>query len=65
MDIVRILRDKRRFLRLLLMADEQENMVEKYLDRGDMYVLFICTFFSTGKPCANAWLRTRAAAFSK
>lgn len=40
MEIVRILRDKRRFLRLLLMADEQENMVEKYLDRGDMYVLF-------------------------
>ena len=34
MEIVRILRDKRRFLRLLLMADEQENMVEKYLDRG-------------------------------
>ena len=29
MEIVRILRDKRRFLRLLLMADEQENMVEK------------------------------------
>lgn len=40
MEIVRILRDKRRFLHLLLMADEQENMVEKYLDRGDMYVLF-------------------------
>ena len=40
MEIVRMSRDKRRFLHLLLMADEQENMVEKYLDRGDMYVLF-------------------------
>ena len=40
MEIVRMLRDKRRFLRLLLMADEQENMVEKYLDRGDMDGLF-------------------------
>ena len=27
------------YVRLLLLADEQENMIEKYLDRGTMYVL--------------------------
>lgn len=31
--------DKRKYMDLLLLADEQENMVEKYLDRGTMYVL--------------------------
>ena len=31
--------DKRKYLRLLLLADEQENMIEKYLDKGIMYVL--------------------------
>lgn len=27
------------YLRLLLLADEQESMIEKYLDKGTMYVL--------------------------
>ena len=31
--------NKRDYVRLLLLADEQENMIEKYLDRGTMYVL--------------------------
>ena len=31
--------DKRAYLSLLLLADEQESMIEKYLDRGTMYVL--------------------------
>ena len=30
---------KRAYLSLLLLADEQESMIEKYLDRGTMYVL--------------------------
>ena len=30
---------KRAYLCLLLLADEQESMIEKYLDRGTMYVL--------------------------
>ena len=30
---------KRRYLPLLLLADEQEDMVERYLDRGRMFVL--------------------------
>ncbi len=31
--------DKRVYLSLLLLADEQESMIEKYLDKGVMYVL--------------------------
>ncbi|SCL76636.1 putative N-acetyltransferase YvbK [Methanoculleus chikugoensis] len=32
--------DKRRFLDLLLEGDEQESMIDAYLDRGDMFVLY-------------------------
>lgn len=31
--------NKKRYLHLLLLADEQENMVDRYLERGTMYVL--------------------------
>ena len=31
--------DKKRYLSLLLLADEQEDMVDRYLERGTMYVL--------------------------
>lgn len=31
--------DKKQFLDLLLLADEQENMIDRYLDKGTMYVL--------------------------
>ncbi|SFB06850.1 Acetyltransferase (GNAT) domain-containing protein [Selenomonas ruminantium] len=31
--------DKRNYMSLLLLADEQESMVEQYLDKGTMYVL--------------------------
>lgn len=31
--------DKKRYLDLLLLADEQESMIDKYLNRGTMYVL--------------------------
>lgn len=30
---------KKDFLDLLLLADEQENMIDRYLERGDMFVL--------------------------
>ena len=30
---------KKQYLSLLLLADEQENMIDRYLDRGTMYVL--------------------------
>lgn len=31
--------NKKRFLSLLLLADEQEDMIDRYLERGVMYVL--------------------------
>lgn len=39
MEIKEIKQNKKRYLSLLLLADEQENMVDKYLERGTMYVL--------------------------
>ena len=30
---------KKRYLSLLLLADEQENMIDRYLERGDLYCL--------------------------
>lgn len=40
MDIRRVEADKWQYRELLLLADEQEDMVERYLDRGSMYVLW-------------------------
>lgn len=40
MEIRKIHSDKRRYMPLLLMGDEQENMVERYLERGDLFVMF-------------------------
>lgn len=31
--------DKRNYIDLLLIADEQESMIDKYLERGEMFVL--------------------------
>lgn len=39
MKIKEIKENKKQFLSLLLLADEQENMIDKYIDRGIMYVL--------------------------
>jgi ribosomal protein S18 acetylase RimI-like enzyme len=39
MDIKEVSKDKKAYLDLLLLADEQENMIDKYLARGDMFVL--------------------------
>ena len=39
MRITEITEDKRQYMDLLLLADEQEDMVERYLDRGTMYLL--------------------------
>ena len=33
--------DKRKYMKLLLLADESEKMIEKYLDRGRMFVSVI------------------------
>lgn len=39
MTITEIKTDKKQYLSLLLLADEQEDMIDRYLDRGTMYVL--------------------------
>ena len=40
MEIKKVISDKKEFLDLLLLADEQESMVDRYLERGDMFVLY-------------------------
>ncbi len=39
MKIVEITENKKEYLSLLLLADEQEDMIDRYLERGRMYVL--------------------------
>lgn len=39
MPIRLVTEDRRRYLPLLLLADEQESMVERYLHRGELYVM--------------------------
>ena len=39
MEIRQITQNKKQFLVLLLLADEQESMIDLYLERGTMYVL--------------------------
>ena len=31
--------DKKQYLSLLLLADEQESMIDRYLERGELYVM--------------------------
>jgi hypothetical protein len=39
MKIEKIIENKQQFLDLLLLADEQENMIDKYLASGDLFAL--------------------------
>ena len=39
MDIFEVKTDKKQYIDLLLLADEQESMIDRYLDRGTMYAL--------------------------
>ena len=39
MTVKEICENKKQYLSLLLLADEQEDMVDRYLERGTMYVL--------------------------
>ena len=39
MTIYEVVDNKRDYMDLLILADEQEDMIEKYLDKGTMYVL--------------------------
>ena len=52
--IEKITENKKRFLDLLLLADEQENMIDKYLPSGDLFALYdmdlksVCVVVSVG-----------------
>lgn len=35
-----ITENKKQFLDILLLADEEEHMIDRYLDRGDLFVLY-------------------------
>ena len=39
MEIKEVTSNKKQYLSLLLLADEQEDMIDRYIDRGTMYVL--------------------------
>ena len=39
MEILRVTENKKQYLPFLLMADEQEDMIDRYLERGHLYVL--------------------------
>lgn len=39
MKIRRVLADKKRYLALLLLGDEQESMIDRYLPRGELFVM--------------------------
>ena len=39
MTITEVTTDKKKYLPLLLLADEQEDMIDRYLNRGKLYVL--------------------------
>lgn len=39
MEIKEVLGNKRHYLPLLLLADEQEDMIDRYIERGTMYVM--------------------------
>lgn len=38
--IKRVIENKKQFLDLLLLADEQEDMIDKYLPNGDLFALY-------------------------
>lgn len=40
MKIKKITENKKAYIDLLLLADEQENMIDRYLERGEMFVLY-------------------------
>ncbi len=40
MRIEQITHNKKRYLDLLLLADEQEDMIDRYLENGDMFALY-------------------------
>jgi ribosomal protein S18 acetylase RimI-like enzyme len=42
LEIKSVCKNKKQFLDLLLLADEQESMIDKYLERGELFALYDC-----------------------
>ncbi|MFW2504500.1 MULTISPECIES: GNAT family N-acetyltransferase [Clostridium] len=40
MEVKKIINDKKKFLDLLMLADEQEDMIDRYLENGEMFSLY-------------------------
>ena len=38
MEVIEVTKNKKQFLPLLLLADEEEAMVDRYLEKGTMYL---------------------------
>ena len=60
MEIKKIEDYKKQFLDLLLLADEQESMIDKYLERGDLFAVYedqelrsICVVTDEGTGCCE------------
>ena len=58
--VEQVFSDRKRFLDLLLLADEQEDMIDRYLERGDMFALYdedklraVCVVTNEGKEFTN------------
>lgn len=57
MEIIEVKENKKQYLDLLLLADEQEDMIDRYLDRGTLYVLYdpgvraVCVVTDEGARC--------------
>ena len=39
MEIRKVTENKKQYMELLFLADEQEDMIDRYLDNGEMFVL--------------------------
>ena len=39
MEIIEVIENKKKYIDLLLLSDEQEDMIDRYLERGKMYIL--------------------------
>ena len=37
MDVIKVTENKKQYLDLLLLADEQESMIDRYLERGELF----------------------------
>ena len=63
MTITEITTDKKRYLDLLLLADEEERMIDGYLERGRLFVLedpevkTVCVVTGAGCAATGIWAR--------